>query len=68
MDAADPLRPDRWEPDISHRDALVTGVAMHSSRELRSSSFAVRVDGRPARIALDDALGLLGSRTPLVAG
>src|ERR671918_57383 len=29
---------------------LIYHTAMHSSRELRSSSFEVRVDGRPARL------------------
>jgi hypothetical protein len=48
---------------------LIYHTAMHSSRELRSSSFEVRVDGRPARLGdvfeafgEQDRLGVVMSR------
>src|ERR687891_2380122 len=48
---------------------LIYHTRMHSSRELRSSSFAVRVDGRPARLedlfegfGEQDRLGVVMSR------
>jgi hypothetical protein len=53
--------PDRWK--------LIYHTRMHSSRELRSSSFEVRVDGRPARLGdvfegfgEQDRLGVVMSR------
>jgi hypothetical protein len=58
-------------PDAATRTAreLIYHTVMHSSRELRSSSFDVRVDGRPARLedvfegfGEQDRLGVVMSR------
>jgi hypothetical protein len=47
---------------------LIYHTGMHSSRELRSSSFEGPRRRPAARIGLDEALGLLGSTTPAMAG
>jgi hypothetical protein len=59
--------PDRYSSDRCPK--LIYHTGMHSSRELRSSSFEVRVDGRPARIddlfedfGEQDRLGVVMSR------